>query len=164
MFKQSGLSFLWLSFVAFIADLASKMVILQHFQLFDSVNIVPMFNLTYVQNHGAAFSFLADHDGWQKFLFIGLAIVISMGLLILLAKNKKVQVLQNSAYSLIIGGALGNMCDRLVHGSVVDFLDFYYQQWHYPIFNVADIAITCGAILLGIDVLKNSDKKKSGQE
>jgi len=163
MLKHSGLSFLWLSAVVFIVDLATKYCVVQHFELYESITILPMFNLTYVRNYGAAFSFLAEHSGWQKFFFIGLAVVISIALIYFLAKNKKAQSLQNSAYALIIGGALANMADRIYHGFVVDFLDFYYQQWHYPVFNVADIGITCGAILLGIDVFRQPNKSEKKQ-
>ena len=158
--KASGLSFLWLSAVAFILDLLTKYIVTQNFELYESVNILPIFNLTYARNTGAAFSFLADHSGWQKYFFIVLAIVISAVLVYFLKKNSASQKLQNSAYALIIGGALANMVDRAYNGFVVDFFDFYWQDWHYPVFNVADIAICIGAGLLALDALKNSEKKK----
>ena len=157
---KSGLSFLWLSAVAFILDLLTKYIVTQNFELYESVNILPIFNLTYARNTGAAFSFLADHSGWQKYFFIVLAIVISAVLLYFLKKNSASQKLQNSAYALIIGGALANMVDRAYNGFVVDFFDFYWQDWHYPVFNVADVAICIGAGLLALDALKNSEKKK----
>lgn len=158
--KVSGLSFLWLSAVAFILDLLTKYIVTQNFELYESVNILPIFNLTYARNTGAAFSFLADHSGWQKYFFIVLAIVISAVLVYFLKKNSANQKLQNSAYALIIGGALANMVDRAYNGFVVDFFDFYWQDWHYPVFNVADIAICIGAGLLALDAFKNSEKKK----
>ncbi|MDD7568976.1 MAG: signal peptidase II [[Actinobacillus] rossii] len=158
--KASGLSFLWLSAVAFILDLLTKYIVTQNFELYESVNILPIFNLTYARNTGAAFSFLADHSGWQKYFFIVLAIVISAVLVYFLKKNSASQKLQNSAYALIIGGALANMVDRAYNGFVVDFFDFYWQDWHYPVFNVADIAICIGAGLLALDAFKNSEKKK----
>ncbi|MFZ7142441.1 signal peptidase II [Avibacterium avium] len=157
--SKSGLSFLWLSAVAFCLDLFTKYLVVNHFELYESVQVLPIFNLTYVRNYGAAFSFLADHSGWQKSFFILLAIGISAMLVIFLAKNKAGQRLQNTAYALIIGGALANMADRAYHGFVVDFFDFYWQQWHYPVFNVADIAICIGAALLAIDAIKNNEKK-----
>ena len=157
---KSGLSFLWLSAVAFILDLLTKYIVTQHFELYESVNILPIFNLTYARNTGAAFSFLANHDGWQKYFFIVLAMVISAVLVYFLKKNSTSQKLQNSAYALIIGGALANMVDRAYNGFVVDFLDFYWQNWHYPTFNVADIAICIGAGLLALDAFKNPEKKK----
>ena len=157
---KSGLSFLWLSAVAFILDLLTKYIVTQNFELYESVNILPIFNLTYARNTGAAFSFLANHDGWQKYFFIVLAMVISAVLVYFLKKNSTSQKLQNSAYALIIGGALANMVDRAYNGFVVDFLDFYWQNWHYPTFNVADIAICIGAGLLALDAFKNPEKKK----
>lgn len=165
--RKSGLSFLWLGVLAFVLDLWSKYLVVQHFELYQSVNILPIFNLTYVRNYGAAFSFLADHGGWQKYFFIILAIGISLMLAYFMWKNEASQKLQNSAYALIIGGALANMTDRIYHGFVVDFFDFYWDIYHYPVFNVADIAICIGAGLLALDAFKSEKKKlkeKSGQK
>lgn len=155
MTKKSGLAFLWLSVLAFSLDLLTKYWVVNHFELYESWPIAPFFNFTYVRNYGAAFSFLADHSGWQQYFFIFLAIGISGMLLYFMKKNSVSQKLQNSAYALIIGGALANMCDRIYHGFVVDFLDFYWRDWHYPVFNVADIAICIGAALLAIDAFKH---------
>ena len=163
MFKHTGLSFLWLSAVAFFIDLLTKYIVVQNFELYESINILPVFNLTYVRNYGAAFSFLADHGGWQKYFFIISAIAVSAMLVYFLYKNKAAQKLQNSAYALIIGGALANMADRSYHGFVVDFLDVYWREWHYPVFNIADIAISIGAGLLILDAFKNNDKPE-GEE
>ena len=163
MFKHTGLSFLWLSAVAFFIDLLTKYIVVQNFELYESINVLPVFNLTYVRNYGAAFSFLADHGGWQKYFFIILAIAVSAMLVYFLYKNKAAQKLQNSAYALIIGGALANMADRSYHGFVVDFLDVYWREWHYPVFNIADIAISVGAGLLILDAFKNNDKQE-GEE
>ena len=162
---KSGLSFLWLSLLAFVLDLLTKYIVVQKFDLHESVNVLPVFNLTYVRNYGAAFSFLADHDGWQKYFFIVLAIGISLMLAYFMKKNHASQKLQNSAYALIIGGALANMVDRAYNGFVVDFFDFYWRDWHYPVFNVADIAICVGAGLLALDAFKSDkNKQKSGQK
>ena len=163
--QKSGLSFLWLSAVAFLLDLLTKYIVVQKFDLYESVNILPVFNLTYVRNYGAAFSFLADHDGWQKYFFILLAIGISLMLAYFMKKNRADQTLQNAAYALIIGGALANMVDRAYNGFVVDFFDFYWDIDHYPVFNVADIAICIGAGLLALDAFKgDKNKQKSGQK
>ena len=159
---KSGLSFLGLSMAAFVLDLLTKYIVLQKFDLYESLNVLPMFNLTYVRNYGAAFSFLADHNGWQQYFFVLLAVIISLMLVYFLKKNSIAQRLQNSAYALIIGGALANMVDRLYHGFVVDFLDFYWRDWHYPVFNVADIAICIGAGLLAIDAFKSDKAKTQG--
>lgn len=153
---KSGLSFLWISLVALLVDLFSKYIVVTRFQLYESINILPIFNLTYVRNYGAAFSFLADHNGWQKFLFSGIAVFISLLLIYWLAKNSYRQRLQNTAYALVIGGALGNLFDRLYHGFVVDFLDFYWRIYHYPVFNFADVFICVGAGLLIFDQLKQN--------
>lgn len=158
---KTGLSFLWLSALVFIIDLLTKYIVVQRFELHESINILPIFNLTYARNYGAAFSFLADHDGWQKYFFILLAIVISAMLMYFLYKNTADQKLQNIAYASIIGGALANMVDRFYHGFVVDFFHFYWQDWHYPVFNVADIGITLGAGLLVIEAFKNGNKQES---
>lgn len=162
--QANGLIYLWLSVVAFILDLFTKWLVVSHFELYESVNILPIFNLTYVRNYGAAFSFLADHSGWQKYFFVLIAVVISALLLFWLAKTPRQKLLLNSAYALIIGGALANMTDRLYHGFVVDFLDFYWQIYHYPVFNVADIAICVGAGLLILDYLKNERKQVKGKD
>ncbi|MDG2951750.1 signal peptidase II [Exercitatus varius] len=163
MQKRSGLSFLWLSAVAFFIDLLTKYIVTQNFELYESVNVLPIFNLTYARNTGAAFSFLAEHGGWQKYFFIVLALVISAVLVYLLRKNSAQQKLQNSAYALIIGGALANMADRAYNGFVVDFFDFFWREWHYPVFNVADIVICVGVGLLILDSFKNGEKKADKQ-
>ena len=163
--QKSGLSFLWLSAVAFLLDLLTKYIVVQKFDLYESINVLPVFNLTYVRNYGAAFSFLADHDGWQKYFFILLAIGISLMLAYFMKKNRADQTLQNTAYALIIGGALANMVDRTYNGFVVDLFDFYWDIYHYPVFNVADIAICIGAGLLALDAFKgDKNKQKSGQK
>ena len=151
--NKTGLSFLWVSVVAFSLDLLTKYIVVQRFDLYESVNILPIFNLTYVRNYGAAFSFLAEHDGWQKYFFIVLAIGISLMLAYFMKKNSAEQKLQNSAYALIIGGALANMVDRAYNGFVVDFLDFYLDIYHYPVFNVADCYVTVSVALLIILIL-----------
>ncbi|OOH89294.1 signal peptidase II [Pasteurellaceae bacterium 15-036681] len=158
--KQTGIKWLWLSLITIIVDLWTKYIVVQNFQLYESVNVLPIFNLTYARNYGAAFSFLADHSGWQKFFFLGLAIVISIALVVMLFKNKAELKLQNCAYALIIGGAIGNAIDRAYHGYVVDFFDFYWDIYHYPVFNVADIGIVVGAGLLILESLLEHRKTK----
>ncbi|MDE8035658.1 signal peptidase II [Actinobacillus equuli subsp. equuli] len=157
--KQTGIKWLWLSLATIIIDLWTKYIVVQRFELYESVNVLPIFNLTYVRNYGAAFSFLADHGGWQKYFFLGLAIVISLGLIVMLWRNQAVKKLENSAYALIIGGAIGNAIDRAYNGYVVDFFDFYWDIYHYPVFNVADIAIVVGAGLLILEAFIDKKKK-----
>ncbi|WP_301099121.1 signal peptidase II [Otariodibacter sp.] len=160
--KKTGLVWLWLSLITIVVDLWTKYSIVQHFELHESLNILPIFDLTYTRNHGAAFSFLADHSGWQKYLFLGLAIVISIGLVVMLFKNKRDLKLQNSGYALIIGGAIGNAIDRAYNGYVIDFLHFYWDIYHYPVFNIADVSIVVGAGLLILEsFLEHRKSKKS---
>lgn len=161
--QKTGLKFLWLSLAVLIVDLFTKYLVVQRFELYESVKVMPMFNLTYARNYGAAFSFLADHSGWQKYFFLGLAVVISLALIVMLFKNKAEMKLQNTAYALIIGGAIGNAIDRAYHGYVVDFFDFYWDIYHYPVFNIADIGIVVGAGLLILESLLDSRKKKNNK-
>ncbi len=126
----------------------------------DSIDILPFFNLTYVHNYGAAFSFLSDESGWQRWFLSIIAITIS-GLLIwwlkrLPASNK----ILCGAYSLVLAGAIGNLYDRMYYGYVIDFLHFYYESWHFPAFNIADSAICVGAALLLFDAFTGESPKE----
>jgi signal peptidase II len=112
------------------------------------------FNVVHVWNTGAAFSFLANAGGWQRYFFIALAFGVSIWLT--LALRKPLRALEAGAYSLILGGALGNAVDRLLRGHVVDYLDFHLGGWHWPAFNVADIGIVCGALLMVVSSLRQS--------
>jgi len=123
------------------------------------VEVTSFFNLLLVYNRGAAFSFLAGAAGWQRELFTGIAIVASIWIIYLLRRYPQ-QSLFCLALSLILGGALGNVIDRLSIGAVVDFLDFHAYGWHWPAFNVADSAITCGAALLIWDGLRSSPQSE----
>ncbi|HGJ5858130.1 MAG TPA: signal peptidase II [Arsenophonus nasoniae] len=158
---STGLRWLWLTVVILIVDLSSKQLILNHFQLYESIPLMPYFNLAYAQNPGAAFSFLADKGGWQRWFFSFVAIVICVVLIVMMYRQSVNKKLSNIAYALVIGGALGNLCDRLVHGFVVDFIDFYVGDWHWPTFNIADMAICVGAALIILDSCINTDKKAS---
>ncbi|WP_218352651.1 signal peptidase II [Alteromonas lipotrueiana] len=158
--KASGLRFLWVSVVVFALDQWSKYAVLGAMDLYQSVQIAPFFNLTYVHNYGAAFSFLHDAGGWQRWFFTGIAALVSALILWWLKNTPREQTLLPVAYTLVLGGALGNVYDRLVHGYVIDFLDFYVGQWHWPAFNLADSAIFMGAVLLIIDML--TAKKSAG--
>lgn len=158
--KKTGLAWLWLSLAVIVVDLLSKYWVVQRFELGESITILPVFNLTYAQNYGAAFSFLADHSGWQTYFFLILAVVISCGLVVMLYRNQATLTLQNSAYALVIGGAIGNAIDRAYNGYVVDFLHFYWDIYHYPVFNIADIGIVVGAGLLILDSLLEHKKTK----
>ena len=145
------LKWLWLSLLAVILDQASKLAIAGSMQLYQSIEIVPYFNLTYVHNTGAAFSFLSEAGGWQRWFFAGLALVISVVIAVWLARLKRHETLLAVALSLILGGAIGNLIDRLAYGYVIDFLDVYYQTWHWPAFNIAESAITLGVVLMLVE-------------
>jgi signal peptidase II len=110
--------------------------------------LLPGFNLTYVHNTGAAFSFLSQAGGWQRWLFAGLAVVMSSIITVWLLRLQKHETFMAAALSLILGGAIGNLIDRVAYGYVIDFLDVYYQDWHWPAFNIADSAICIGVGLM----------------
>ncbi|KAA9002666.1 lipoprotein signal peptidase [Affinibrenneria salicis] len=148
---SSGLRWLWLALVVVLADLGSKLGILSHLQLGETRPLAPFLNLHYARNYGAAFSFLADHGGWQRWFFAGIAVAIVIALLVMMFRSRAQQKLNNIAYALIIGGALGNLFDRLWHGFVVDFIDFYVGDWHFATFNLADSAICIGAALVVLE-------------
>lgn len=139
----------WLALAAAViaADQLTKLAVLSLFQLGEGVVVTSFFNLVLVYNRGAAFSFLAGADGWQRWFFTILATAVSAWIIVMLRRHPA-QTRLNAALTLIMGGALGNVIDRLLYGAVVDFLDFHVSGWHWPAFNVADSAITVGAILL----------------
>lgn len=142
------LKWLWLSLLAIVLDQVSKLAIVDNMQLHESIPLLPYFNLTYVHNTGAAFSFLSEAGGWQRWFFAALAVVISVILSLWLARLQKYETLLAVALSLVLGGAVGNLIDRLAYGYVIDFLDVYYETWHWPAFNIADSAITVGVVLM----------------
>jgi signal peptidase II len=142
------LKWLWLSLLVLILDQASKLAIDASMQLFESIPLMPSFNLTYVHNTGAAFSFLSQAGGWQRWLFAGLAVVMSSIIAVWLLRLQKHETLMATALSLVLGGAIGNLIDRVAYGYVIDFLDVYYKSWHWPAFNIADSAICIGVGLM----------------
>ena len=160
---QSGLRWLWLTVILLILDQVSKIYVANNFSLYESIAVMPMFNITYVQNPGAAFSFLSDAGGWQRWFFTAIAVAISGLLIYWLRELNKAQKLLAIAYSLVLSGALGNLIDRVSYGYVIDFLDVYYDQYRWPAFNIADAAICIGAILIIYDALTNSDNKSDSK-
>ncbi|MEZ9196460.1 signal peptidase II [Shewanella sp. 10N.286.54.B9] len=160
--KDSGLRWYWIVVLVFIADQLSKQWVLSSFNLGESIQLLPVFNFTYVRNYGAAFSFLSDAGGWQRWLFTFVAVGFSILLSVWLRQQPSKMWRLNLAYTLVIGGALGNLIDRLQHGFVVDFLDFYWKTSHFPAFNIADSAICVGAGLIILDsFVSDKDVKKS---
>ncbi|MFN5498282.1 MAG: signal peptidase II [Burkholderiales bacterium] len=153
-FKSGAGVWLWLgvALVIFLLDQLTKIAIVGAFQLGESLPITSFFNLVRVHNAGAAFSFVADAGGWQRWFFTGLGTVAALVMVYLLRMHAG-QTLFCLALSLLLGGAVGNVVDRVLYSHVIDFLDFYYGTWHFPAFNVADSAITMGACLLILDEL-----------
>jgi signal peptidase II len=143
---------LWISLVVIALDQWSKAAVLASFRLYERLEILPFFNLTLAFNRGAAFSFLAGESGWQRWFFTGVAVIVSVVILVWLARAQAHEKLLGVALSLVLGGAIGNLWDRLQYGHVVDFLDFHWAGWHFPAFNVADSAITVGAALMILDM------------
>ena len=146
------LPWLGLALVILIIDQFTKVLVLGYYHLGDSTRVTTFFNLVRVHNEGAAFSFLADAAGWQRWFFTAVGIGAALFIVWMLRAHPG-QRLFAFAMSCILGGAIGNVIDRLLHGYVVDFLQFHYAGWYFPSFNVADSAITIGAISLILDEL-----------
>jgi signal peptidase II len=142
------LIWLRLSALVLFLDQATKILAEYSLELYQRVELLPLMNLTLMQNHGAAFSFLADQDGWQRWFFVVLTLVITVFLLRWLRSLPESAQGEAVAISLIIGGAVGNLIDRVQYGYVIDFLDFHAMGWHWPTFNIADSAIAIGAMIL----------------
>jgi len=141
-----------------VLDQITKIGINHSFELYESLAIFPSFNFTLLYNRGAAFSFLASAGGWQRWFFTGLSLAASILLIIWLIRLEEKQRWLGYALALILGGAIGNLIDRVLYGYVIDFIDVYYQQWHWPAFNIADSAISIGAAMLFIDLFKDMKK------
>jgi len=157
------LPWLWLSLLIFVVDQASKFWFDNNLTMYQQIVIIPdYFSWTLLYNTGAAFSFLADAAGWQRWFFAAVAVGVSVVLVVWLKRLKPEETWLALALAMVLGGALGNLVDRVVFGHVVDFiLLHWHQQWYFPAFNVADMAITGGAILLALDMFKSD---KSGEK
>lgn len=150
--SASGWRWLPLSAGVIVADQAVKAWIVHHFSLFERVHELPVLDIILTYNRGAAFSFLSDASGWQRWLFVILALIVSTTLIIWMRRLRtRVHALLACALALIVGGALGNMIDRIATGRVVDFIHVHWGRHYFPAFNIADSAITVGAVLLLID-------------
>jgi signal peptidase II len=150
--RRSGSLLPWLgiALVVVVLDQLTKTLIVARFALGDSLTVAPFFNIVRAHNTGAAFSFLAGASGWQRWFFVGLGAVAAAFIVWMLSRHGG-QRLFAWALSLILGGAVGNVIDRLLHGHVVDFIQVHYAGWYFPSFNVADSAITVGAACLILD-------------
>ena len=160
-FKHSGLAWLWLALLVLILDQASKQLALAYLEYAQPIALLPVFDLTLLYNKGAAFSFLAGQDGWQRWFFSLIAVAVSGYLLRWLRNVSRAERLLSIALVLVLGGAIGNLIDRLLFGHVVDFISLHWDRYYYPAFNVADSAITVGALLLLWESLVSSRKASS---
>lgn len=145
------LRWLGLSLVVIVLDQLTKYLATDLLVYAEPVAVLPFFNLTLLHNTGAAFSFLSDAGGWQRWFFALMAIGVSIGITVWLSRLDPRQRWLAVALALVVGGALGNLWDRIYLGYVVDFIQVYYEQWYFPAFNIADSAISVGAVMLLID-------------
>jgi signal peptidase II len=148
LFNNTGLRWLWLTLIFLIIDQITKQWVATTFDYRETLAVFPFFNLYYIHNEGAAFSFLADQGGWQRWFFSAIAAIASIIFVIWMAKTPKQQRLLSIAFALILSGALGNLIDRVLFGYVIDFLDFHWQGYHFAAFNIADSVIFIGAALM----------------
>ncbi len=156
MIKPVGMRWwvaLTLGLIVFVLDIASKEAITASFQLHEAKYITTFFNIGFWLNPGAAFSFLSDAGGWQKYFFSAIAIGAIAWLSITLYSNRSLDTATQVAYALIAGGAAGNLYDRIVRGAVVDWIDVHWAGWHWPAFNIADCGIVVGAALVMLSAL-----------
>lgn len=147
----SGWRWLWVALLVVLADRATKLLAFYTLTLYSPQRISSFFNFTLAYNKGAAFSFLNDASGWQMWLFGSLAVLVSVSILIWLRRLSSLQRWMSVALSLIMGGALGNLWDRIQYGYVIDFLEFHMSTWSWPAFNIADSAICVGAFMIIVD-------------
>jgi signal peptidase II len=157
LFSDTGLRWLWLTLLCLIIDQVSKHWVAGTFDYQETFVVLPFFNLFYIHNEGAAFSFLADQGGWQRWFFTAIASIASIVFLVWMAKTPKTQRLLSIAFALILSGAVGNLIDRALFGYVIDFLDFHWADFHFAAFNIADSAIFIGAALMIFESLTNKE-------
>ncbi len=147
-----------------VLDQATKVLATSMLSTHQPVAVTPFLNLTLTHNTGAAFSLLSDAGGWQRWFFSILSLAVSVFIVVWLARLPGRQRWLSCALALVLGGALGNLWDRLVRGAVVDFIDVYYRTWHWPAFNVADSAITVGVVMLLISILREETPSAAGKD
>src|SRR5690606_6160022 len=160
--RAGRLAWLWLAVLVFVLDQGSKQIVLQLLEYGQRVRVIDgYFDWVHVYNRGAAFGFLAGESGWQRWLFAAIAVGVSAVLVIWMKRLKRDETWLAIALAMVLGGALGNLYDRIVLGHVVDFILVHWQnQYHFPAFNLADSGITVGAVMLALDMFKS---KKSGE-
>jgi signal peptidase II len=148
------LKWIWLAVVVVIFDQLTKYIASASLEMYQPIAVMPMFNWTLMHNTGAAFSFLHDAGGWQRWFFAVIALVVSAVIVLWIKRLEQHEKLQAIALALILGGAIGNVIDRVWLGYVVDFIDVYYGLMHWPAFNIADSAISIGVVLIIIDSIR----------
>jgi len=155
MFKglSCSLRWLWVSVIVILFDQFSKYWISTHFSLHNYKSLTSWLGITLLHNTGAAFSFLSQANGWQRWVFVVIAVLVSLVLLMWIKRAPSSAIVKPMAAALILGGALGNLIDRMIHGYVIDFVLVHYKNWYFPAFNLADAAITIGAALLIIKAI-----------
>jgi signal peptidase II len=156
---SSGLRWLWIAIIIVVIDRYSKIWMMDHLDFLDSLEMFPFFNLTLAFNKGVAFSFLHSASGWQQKVLSLFACSVSAWILYWLYKENAKERWLNVALCLIVGGALGNIWDRMQYGFVIDFLDFHLGEWHFAIFNVADSAVCVGSFMLLWHWIRSSSYK-----
>ena len=157
-------AWLLLSALIVLADQLSKGYIAQNFGEFEFIAVLPILDITRMHNVGAAFSFLATASGWQRWLFISLAVIVSIGIVVWLYRMPRSQGLLACGLALVLGGAIGNVIDRIRLGAVIDFIHFHWDRAYFPAFNIADSAITVGAACLILDALLEPKRARAKVE
>lgn len=161
--RGSASGWLWLSLAVIVLDQLTKYAIAVNLQEFDEIVLLPVLSIVRFHNEGAAFSILSDASGWQRWFFTTLGTAVSIGIVIyLLRLPARGHGMLAAGLAFVLGGAIGNVIDRIVHGHVIDFVSVYYGNWTYPAFNVADSAITIGAVLLILDMLLEGRRARRG--
>ncbi len=148
------LKWIWVTVIVVVLDQLTKYIASHSLELYQQIAVMPMFNWTLMHNPGAAFSFLANESGWQRWFFAAIAIVVSVVIVLWIKKLEQHEKWQAIALAMILGGAIGNVIDRIWLGYVVDFIQVYYQQWYWPAFNLADSAISVGVAMIIIESIR----------
>lgn len=161
LLKTTALRWWWIVLLVFVVDIATKQFMNEWLSYGRPVFVMPLLDFTLLYNKGAAFSFLADQSGWQRWFFTTVSAVVSVALVFWLKSLPRQQVWLGVALALILGGALGNLFDRALYGYVIDFISVHWEDAYFPAFNVADSAITVGAIMMGVDVIRDSFRKEA---
>jgi signal peptidase II len=151
--RGNALVWLWLTGLVICLDQVTKLLASAFLIFAHPLPLLPSVNFTLLHNQGAAFSFLANAGGWQRWFLTGLALFVSIVIIVWLSRLQRAHWWLACALALVLGGAMGNVIDRILYGYVIDFIDIYYRQWHWPAFNLADSAISVGAVMLVMDTL-----------